>query len=234
MKLGVYDDVYQYRLLFISRIADEAKARARLQSIPDTWADGFSINKISNMYVGTTYVSTTIYNADTITKYVTIGNGTSGVFEIKPEGRLETAETGAIHLRQSENLTQLSYNDLSHVEREKYIPKDILTGAYGARISAKALYDWVLSSDHAKQYNLKYIETRDKDYHMEDMNTGLRYRYNIDTFRALIPFLVRGTLNAVMVAKLTGSHQLRIVLTPVKLVTEYDICLDEGSEDETS
>lgn len=109
----------------------------------------------------------------------------------------------------------MAYKDLSLSEKQTYIPKEIATGNPVQTHYATVYSEWVPSTDYLYNGTLTYVPTNDKEYHMIDENKN-KYRYGIQQFRDMIPYIYNGVVSGSFKLVGTGNRQIRYILVPFK------------------
>jgi hypothetical protein len=194
-----------------------------------------SFDKKSNLY--------SIYANTTFAVY----NPNSEPFIIENYGRIDAGacvkyiDTQSVLIKNL-NITRprtsnknVRYKDLSYEEQKTLIPSCV---ASINRIHTESFYDWVPANDIKLCTTLIYKETHDKEYHMVDKSTSIVYRYNIDSFRLMVPFIIKGRVTGTFIFQPHGARSnITYVPIPVSSVTSdetyhYRICNSDDSGDE--
>lgn len=138
-------------------------------------------------------------------------------------------------VRDTELPSSVCWQDLSVLEKTEYIPNIV---AYGETytINYTRKYVWVKALDYIYNGTLTYVETKDKDIHMIS-DTGIKFRYGLDNFRELIPYMYNGTVSGSFKFVGRGSRQIKYVLVPYLIEKDGGgdliICDSDSSDDDT-
>jgi hypothetical protein len=170
-----------------------------------------------------------VFNGGKIDKYL-IDNNIK--HHLPPEGSKIFQATGdfeSMTIRDTDMPLNVAYMNLSHNERDLYIPKVVTQGTL--RIINSTVYnDWVLATDHPYRGTMTYIPTNDKDFHMMDKN-GNKYCYGVDHFRQLIPHLNAGVANGSFKYVGRGTRHIKYVLVPCDMEsTDLVLCYSSDSD----
>lgn len=139
-------------------------------------------------------------------------------------------------------IMNVTYRDLSDQQRENYVPY-ILEKNPTAVINVNNQYDWIQSDMITKKVNLVYTPTDGRTIYMIDSISKIKYRYGIDTFLLLVPYMNKGVLNGNMKyflsveKKINGGYRnshsrnrLTVLLAPIS-GDNYEICIDDSDSD---
>lgn len=234
-----YDNTCKYYLIYIYGIQTEIKAELRLLTIPDQCWSTMSIGKVTDkskkieVYTSTSNYNTILLNTSNKPVFIRPSNGISTGELIELASKIPmTLPTGVnFEIRLNKDLIDISYTQLTLTEREKYIPS-CLTNILTSTFSAHTKCDWVEKSKNQIHMTLKYIPTRDKEIHMINEKTGVKYRFTLEAFRPFIPFFNNGIYTGVFELNLYGSRNMRVLPTPISHISDYEICIDESSDEE--
>ena len=126
----------------------------------------------------------------------------------------------------------LSYSQLDYSEKETYIPLCVTQGVTQINYMA-AQHKWVKAADHLYKGTLTYVPTRDKEFHFINED-GIKYKFNTDSIRSLLPHMVKGVVNGRFKYVARGSRTVKYGMElhhDATISGEFIIC-DSDSSDE--
>jgi hypothetical protein len=126
--------------------------------------------------------------------------------------------------------SNIGFCDLTEKEREQYIPECVANGsAYS--ISNQSIFSWENAKDYIYKGRLTYSHTRDKEIHM-CTDDGRKFRYTLDKFRHMIPYINNGVINGSFQFSFTGNKKVTYVLTlcESQQCTELILCDSSDSD----
>ena len=140
-------------------------------------------------------------------------------------------------LRSTKIPQNISYRDLTYEERERYLPLVIANRKESTLNYTTIINEWVLATEYVYKGTLTYVATRDKEMHFIDEQQR-KYKYNIDNFRQLVPFLFKGTLSGSFRYSPRGNRQVKYILVPHLMGSDDDdgdiiVCDSDSSGSES-
>jgi hypothetical protein len=129
-----------------------------------------------------------------------------------------------ITVRSDSDCKGLSYTNLTDDEKSTLVP-DVVQRGLTLTTNCSTVHDWHHINTCLYKGTLTYVETLDTYIHMID-DKGNKYKYNMETYRSLIPKMVNGSVSGTFQYAARGNRNINYILVPCSTTTKSSAAED--------